>query len=363
MISLACVFLHCFYNITILHEIENLDFTEIMRTLGYPRLISIENFRTPNFELVADVMFWMIRRYHPNIPVHEGIESENDRIKFLTDITQIIFHGANITLDTKRLYAADGYAVKELLKVANLLYTAQKMHESNTSNELESKVKEVMPHQKWLQKAKDARKLSSEITEVGASLHDLLSKEQDLRETRTASLIFFDSLVNSVDNGLDNDHIENSLSRILGKIKYDSDQFSKQQINLESDGKGLEEKIKSKKVDFESNQKRLSSLENMRPAFMDEYEKLELDLKHYYSIYVDLFRNVHYLENELCMLKESENEKRDEAYREMKLIQKNLKQEELNIIKVEEDLSVEIEDINDPAVKLSLSVTIDACER
>jgi hypothetical protein len=36
------------------------DFTETMKALGYPRLISVENFRTPNFELVADALFWLV---------------------------------------------------------------------------------------------------------------------------------------------------------------------------------------------------------------------------------------------------------------------------------------------------------------
>ena len=30
------------------------NFKEIMCTLGYPRLISIENFKVPHFELVAE---------------------------------------------------------------------------------------------------------------------------------------------------------------------------------------------------------------------------------------------------------------------------------------------------------------------
>lgn len=38
------------------------DFTEMMRALGYPRLISMENFRNPNFPLVAEVMRWLVKR-------------------------------------------------------------------------------------------------------------------------------------------------------------------------------------------------------------------------------------------------------------------------------------------------------------
>ena len=38
------------------------NFCEIMRALGYPRLISLENFKTPNFELVADILYWLASR-------------------------------------------------------------------------------------------------------------------------------------------------------------------------------------------------------------------------------------------------------------------------------------------------------------
>lgn len=38
------------------------DFTEMMRSLGYPRLISMENFRSPNFALVAEVLIWLVKR-------------------------------------------------------------------------------------------------------------------------------------------------------------------------------------------------------------------------------------------------------------------------------------------------------------
>ena len=38
------------------------NYKEIMCTLGYPRLISIENFKTPHFELVADNLIWLCQR-------------------------------------------------------------------------------------------------------------------------------------------------------------------------------------------------------------------------------------------------------------------------------------------------------------
>jgi len=45
---------------------------------------------------------------------------------------------AHIKLNTKRLYSADGYAVKELLKVTTVLYTAMKSNNTADMQDLNS---------------------------------------------------------------------------------------------------------------------------------------------------------------------------------------------------------------------------------
>lgn len=62
-------------------EVRN--YAEYMRALGYPRLISMANFREPNFELVADNLLWMTRRYDPGINLPEDISTEIERIALL----------------------------------------------------------------------------------------------------------------------------------------------------------------------------------------------------------------------------------------------------------------------------------------
>ena len=69
--------------------------------------------------------------------------------------------------------------------------------------------------------------------------------------------------------------------------------------NLASDEANLEMKIEKKKQELERNQKRLRSLANVRPAFMDEYERLEEDLSRQYQSYVEKLCNVSYLEHQL----------------------------------------------------------------
>ncbi|RWS08919.1 hypothetical protein B4U79_02693 [Dinothrombium tinctorium] len=38
------------------------NFLEILRVLGYNRLVSLENFRRPNFHLTAEILQWLIQR-------------------------------------------------------------------------------------------------------------------------------------------------------------------------------------------------------------------------------------------------------------------------------------------------------------
>lgn len=52
------------------------NFCEQMRALGYPRIVSMENFRRPNFELVADILYWLALKYDPNTEISDNIDEE-----------------------------------------------------------------------------------------------------------------------------------------------------------------------------------------------------------------------------------------------------------------------------------------------
>jgi clusterin-associated protein 1 len=65
------------------------NFCEIMRSLGFPRIISMENFRTPNFKLVAEVMYWLVKRFDPNYDIPDLIEEERDRVEFVRSCCQV----------------------------------------------------------------------------------------------------------------------------------------------------------------------------------------------------------------------------------------------------------------------------------
>ena len=100
------------------------NFCEILRSLGYHRNISMENFREPNFELVADILYWFALRYDPKADISDNIEDEKDRVLFIRTVCQMFATKARITLNPKKLYEAQGYAVKEMLKIAQMMYKA-----------------------------------------------------------------------------------------------------------------------------------------------------------------------------------------------------------------------------------------------
>ena len=318
-----------------------LDFTEVMRALGYPRLISVDNFRNPNFELVADVLYWMVKRYDPDISVHEGIESEDDRVSFLTSIAAALHSKAGIRLNCKRLYAADGHAVKELLKVSTCLYDASRSSVDVGGGGQDDPLADFASGDAFgrasqLGDVKGCRALASSIAERGARLHDLLVAELAVKTVRAKSIRFLDALSGSLETGAEHLHIERSLQALLDGARDEADKLNKQVSELDSDERDLTEKIKRKQTDLERVKKRLASLQHVRPAFMDEYEKLEKDLQKQYEVYLERFRNLDYLEFELDELKKAEKEKVEEADRAMKRMQKRLREEELKILRGEQ---------------------------
>ena len=99
--------------------------------------------------------------------------------------------------------------------------------------------------------------------------------------------------------------------------------------NLQGDEATLQQRIDKKKGELDRHEKRLSSLKAVRPAFMDEYEKLEMDLNVQYSLYLQSWRNLSYLESELDAINAQEHEKIAENDRQLKMMQRRLREEEL----------------------------------
>ncbi|XP_071767848.1 clusterin-associated protein 1 homolog [Centroberyx gerrardi] len=300
------------------------NFTEMMRALGYPRLISMENFRTPNFTLVAEILIWLVKRYEPQMDIPTDVDTESDRIFFIKAVAQFMATKAHIKLNTKRLYQADGYAVKEMLKITSVLYSAMKTKEMALGDRVEednSKFKFDLGSR--VSDLKVARQLASEITSKGASLYDLLGKEVDLREMRTAAIA----------RPLEINETEKALRAAIKEVLENVEKTKDMLNNVVSDETSLEAKIEKKKQELERNQKRLQTLQSVRPAFMDEYEKIEEELQKQYETFVEKFRNLSFLESQLEEYHRLEQERFEEAENTLRMMQHKLREEERNQMK------------------------------
>ncbi|KNE66317.1 hypothetical protein AMAG_10541 [Allomyces macrogynus ATCC 38327] len=101
--------------------------TERMRFLGYPKLISVEAFRQPNFELVAELLVWLVKSYDPQADISVDISTEPERVNLVKSVAQFLASKAQLKLNLRKLYAGDGTAVKELLKLTDLFMAAQRV--------------------------------------------------------------------------------------------------------------------------------------------------------------------------------------------------------------------------------------------
>ena len=305
-----------------------------MRRLQYPHPIAATSFKSPNFEVVADVLCWIVQRLDHTIPIHEEIGSEDDRVQFLNCILLEITTMMNVSLDKTNLYAADARAVKELVKVASILDEALALAEGEASTLSEE---EIQP-EATLAAAKRARSLVGEITEISARLSRVLENEGEDGKKRTKALRFLNSVSGMSGDSSHLDHqIDSSLASLLESTNDAVERLDKQCKILISNQRGMEEKMRKKTIDLERNSKRLESLKNVRPAYMDEYEKLEEELQVEHERYVVRLRNVGYLEGELASVKQAATERRAKAERSMKRMQKKFREEELMVLNGRDD--------------------------
>ncbi|XP_065841989.1 clusterin-associated protein 1-like [Oscarella lobularis] len=296
------------------------NFTEMMRALGYPRLISMENFRSPNFALVSEILQWLVRRYDPNAELPMDTDTEQDRVLFIKSVAQFMATKAHIKLNGKKLYGADGYAVKELLKIASMLYDAMRSNQNDRAGVKPATIEQFDITSKTSD-LKLVRQLASEITEHGSSLSALLKQEVELQEMRVAVIA----------RPLELDEIERELKTSINQVHGKTRESVHRLENLAGDEANLEARIEKKKQELERNQKRLKSLQNVRPAFMDEYEKLEGELKRHYEEYIERFRNLTYLEHQLKELNRIEQEKLEATNLSLQEMQRRMQEQEQHL--------------------------------
>eukprot|EP00758_Cryptobia_borreli_P010597 Tbor_TRINITY_DN5582_c0_g1::TRINITY_DN5582_c0_g1_i5::g.12585::m.12585/K19684/CLUAP1, DYF3; clusterin-associated protein 1 len=304
-------------------------FTEIMRLLGYPRIISVQSFITPNIELVADILYFLTKRYEPSSEIIYNIELESDRVLFFCKSCEIILNKGRIKLNIKKLYQGDGHAVQELLKLAKVMILAMKARNNdeedynNNNNNNNNNISSLNINRNH-EESKLIRKLCTELTDDGSSLYFLLEKEILNRNNRTRIM----------SRATEINEFERRLREMLIQISTEIEELNNNIINNNADSTNLEQKVESKRAQYDRAQKRLLSLMKVKPAFMEEYDKYEEQLQTNFISYLEHYRNLGYLENELMKYNKREDEILEAQEIELKLMRERLRREELQVLRL-----------------------------
>ena len=118
------------------------------------------------------------------------------------------------------------------------------------------------------------RNLSVELTGHGVNMYDLISKETVNKESRAQ---FSKPLELNVVEKL----LKQSISTLKNQLAIGNSTIESQQ----SEKTNLESKIQRKESELERTSHRLSTLARIKPAYLEEFEKIEVQMKDLYSQY------------------------------------------------------------------------------
>ena len=186
-----------------------------------------------------------------------------------------------------------------------------------------------------------SRAAASRITERGARLHDLLRRETEggAREARLAAVRFLDGLSGSLmvgGGGKDLESFEQSIRDAIARSREDAVGMEREAADLVEDERGLSGKIKKKRAELERAQRRLMSLKSVRPAFADEYERMERELSGEYDKYVTRYRNLDFLHRTLEEASTRERQEAETHNEQLRRLQKKLREEEASLVRGDE---------------------------
>jgi clusterin-associated protein 1 len=107
----------------------------------------------------------------------------------------------------------------------------------------------------------------------------------------------------------------------------------KQIENCKSDELNLKSKLDKKKNELARIEKRLQSIQNVRPPYMDEHDKIEKDLIQLYSEYTIKFRHLGYLEHQMALHEQQDFEHHHDIELNFKTMQNQLKEKETRLLR------------------------------
>ncbi|GBP30775.1 Clusterin-associated protein 1 [Eumeta japonica] len=209
----------------------------------------------------------------------------------------------NVKLNARRVYGADGWAVRELLKVATLLHAALAAPPPPAvSAPFSSDVHRQYDLTTKLSEIKQARQLATEITAQGAFLYDLLDKEPNNKMFRERALA----------RPLEMATMEAALRRAAEEVAA---RAAAQRDALEASASSeaaLDAKLERRRAELQRAEMRLHTVHKIKPVYQGELTALETILQELWEQYVLRYRCVEALKHQLSQLETSQAEALEE---------------------------------------------------
>ncbi|XP_055328670.1 clusterin-associated protein 1-like [Paramacrobiotus metropolitanus] len=279
---------------------ETKEFVEILAELECPESIQVDSFQYPNFVLIAKLLHWLILKCDAAFQLPLEIEAEQDRIFFLKAGTDHMADRYSIILDPRKLYMADGHAVREMLKIARVLHQAL-ASVSNPSKDVpafheDAKNKAIAK----IMDLKAFRKEQGDLVLSSAEMFDLLRKEPENHVMR----------LNALNLKMDPLKVDEMLAKSVSDAEELTKDYSEKFENIAYDKANLEAKIRKREEEFDRLQKRYQTVQNSKPGFLDETDKLQVELKKLYERYCVRYRNLIGLEDQVKTMEEDLEKKK-----------------------------------------------------
>lgn len=244
-----------------------------MKLLGYQESIPLSVLSTlsgneTSFKAYGNILIWLIQCFDPDAMVHQDSHTESDRVLLIRTTTEFLAVSAGIKLNPRKLYASNCATAKELLKVTTALL--------NSPDDIRHDEEKVMNFEDAInnEEIRNIRTLSSELTTHGVNIYDLISKDTVAKSSQS-----------NFSKPLELNVVEKSLKTTIANMKNQLEETRNTIDNQKSEKANLESKIQRKESELERSSHRLATLSRIRPAYLEEYEKIEIQMKELYSQY------------------------------------------------------------------------------
>lgn len=211
-----------------------------------------------NFKLIFDIMRWLIDQYEPGTMLSGGTDTEIDRILLVRSAVEFLAIKAGIKLNPLRLYSGTAAAACELLKVVNLIMK-RPTNQANESNEKQYRKLGDVDIDDKVKARQRGRELSTELTHLGATLYDLLGKENDNQEKRNVQ----------AGRQMEQSNADKILSGVVtsANLKLSGDKGQLETAMVEK--QAISSKVDRKKADLERLRQRLDTLQKIRYGYLN----------------------------------------------------------------------------------------------